>query len=518
MKTFHSEMDKLLKEKIIKNRYDIIAVLLIILTVSCFLHFTETIDSGYHFVDDHEILRIESDLRVNSFREVSENWIHDDIKIIGRFRPLYYLHRVFEAKIFGSDLKAWSVYTCFLACLTMISFYSALRYLKFRAGECIIFLIIAFAGPQMAIWWRLGPSETIGITFMAISFFFMSLALVKTKNNIPDLLFILFLILASLCKESLIVSIPAFLFFRIYYEKSKSNIKWIDALKHNKLMSVPLVIAVIEMTYMYLNAVSIPSNATGFTEILKGIISNIVILVKTYPLLGLSGLIFIIISIVTKGRLIKFNILPVIFLVLLLVPCLVLYSQAGFYERYLLPSSIGFGFLIANLINGIDGSFKRIKIISYTLVIISISPLLMTSYEAATAFSREGRSISALLSAIKNSYRNGASVLLVVDPVEYYEQSYSLKKYLFLSESINLYGFPVIDKSMDEISESLLNGWNTYFRDARFENLNSPPDLIIFLDDKLIEDFFSDTRLSQNDYSIVTLGNPAYKLLEYKTF
>jgi hypothetical protein len=370
----------------------------------------------------------------------------------------------------------------------------------------------------MAIWWRLGPSETIGITFLAISFYFMSLSLVKTKNVFLDILFILSLILASLCKESFIVSIPAFLFFRIYYEKSKSNIRWIDALENNKLMAIPLVIAVIEMAYMYMNAVSFPSNATRFTEILNGILSNLIILVRTYPLLGLSGLIFIIISIITQGRLIKFNILPLTFLVLLLVPCLVLYSQAGFYERYLLPSSIGFGFLIASLINGIDGAFKRFRIISYTLVIISIAPLLLTSYEAACAFSREGKSISALVSAIKNNYRYGAGILLVVDPVEYYEQSYSLKQYLFLTENINLYGFPVLDKTRDKEMESLMDGWNSYFRDSHIENLSSPPGLIIFLDNNLVENFFSKTRLSHSDYSSVTLGNPDYTLLKYKTF
>ena len=65
----------------IMNKKDLLPILLIVISIIGFFLATETVTSGYQFVDDHEILRIKQDLSVQSFLEVSFKWIERDLSI-----------------------------------------------------------------------------------------------------------------------------------------------------------------------------------------------------------------------------------------------------------------------------------------------------------------------------------------------------------------------------------------------------------------------------------------------------
>ena len=85
------------------------------------LFLSGTVFSGYHFIDDHEIVILKNDLSKpsNSTLQVLEKWLTKDTSI--RFKPFYIIHRVFEAKIFGTNFIAWSIYTGLLALFTSIA-------------------------------------------------------------------------------------------------------------------------------------------------------------------------------------------------------------------------------------------------------------------------------------------------------------------------------------------------------------------------------------------------------------
>jgi len=505
-----------LKQYVKKYQEELIVISSIILALFAFLYFTGTLVSGYHFADDHEIIRIKDDLRSSSVLNVSAKWIEEDINVTRRFRPLYYFQRVVETKVFGSDYFALSVYTGFLACITLISFYLTMRNMKFRTGESVIFLLIAFTGPQMAVWWRLGPSETLGLTFLGISFYFMSLCTAKGRRPLYEWLFVLSLILASLCKESILISIPGVVFLKVYNEKINDNLKWCVALKKNSLILLPLAVMLLEVTYIVMHVGAISANDNGFHGIIKGVFNNLIILIKTYPFLGLAGLILLLLNFYNKNRFFKLKWMPVIFAFIILIPNLVLYANSGFYERYLLPSSIGFGLVTASIISGFDDNYVKLKRIAYVILILSVSPLLIRSYSDARSFSNEGLLFKNLVSSITKNCKSGDHLLVAVDPVDFYEQSYSLKKYLLLEKNIILYGFPVTKTLNDKTSESLFEGWKRYFNDSQFDKLSSSPNLIVFLDKNLIKNFFNFSGITQDEYISIMDEGSSFALLKRK--
>ena len=504
----------MLKPHLLNDKIEIIVIISIIITVFAFLLLSGTLVSGYHFQDDHEIIRIKDDLKTSTVLSVSKKWITEDIHGTRRFRPLYYFHRVIETKIFGSDFLLWSLYTGALACLTMIFFFLAMRNLKYNTGSSIVFMIVAFAGSQMAVWWRLGPNETIGITFFALSFYFMSRSIFGRGNIINNSLFILFLILSSLSKESFIIIIPGVLFFKIYMEKIANNITLRDALQKNILLLVPIIVIVFELAYIVSGVGTIQAFDSGIHSKLIGCYNCVIILVKTYPYLGFVGCVLLLANFILKNSIFELKWLPVILALLILIPNIVLYSRGGIWERYLLPSSVGFGFVVASILNGIKSDFLKAKIIIYLSVLISLSPLMLTSYNNARKFAEEGAALKSLLGGIRQNYIEGTNVLAVVDPINFYEQSYSLKTYLFLEQQITLYGYPLIKSGHDESYNSLINGWKGYFSGVQYEDLKSLPNLIIFLDTRLVKDFFNITKIDQEKYSQVLGISSSFALLK----
>ena len=190
---------------------------------------------------------MKNDLKSSSLNTVSTNWVKEDLKNNSRFRPFYYIHRVVETRFLGSDFFLWSVYNGILCCLALIFFYRAMRNMEFGLGESIVFLIITFIGPQSSVWWRLGPGESLGITLIGFSFYFMSKCLYKRNFILNNLLFILFLILASLTKESFLLIIPALIIYKIWNEKIHiwSSLK--ESVFKNMILVIPLIIFVMEL-------------------------------------------------------------------------------------------------------------------------------------------------------------------------------------------------------------------------------------------------------------------------------
>jgi len=79
------------------TRWDGLIVVAMLLAWGTFFAAERTASRGYHLEDDHEILRMAADLRNGSFPEVVGSWLANDV----RFRPVYYVHRIAEALVFG---------------------------------------------------------------------------------------------------------------------------------------------------------------------------------------------------------------------------------------------------------------------------------------------------------------------------------------------------------------------------------------------------------------------------------
>jgi hypothetical protein len=276
------------------------------------------------------------------------------------------LHRLIECKVFKCNLLAWSIYTAILSFITFSFFYLGMRNLKFSMLESLLFLPIAFLGPQMAVWWRLGPSETIGTVFLSVSFFF---ATKTSKHSMFNAIFFsFFLILSSWCKESFTIIIPAFIFLKIWIDVKNDQSGYKKAIFKNWIIILPTIILILNI---YMIIFKIGTNKIGYAGIDESFFSYLLIWVKRmiYSHYQMFFILFIL-TIVTSNyicinkinisNLVKALILPAIFTILIIAPNIILYSKSGMFERYFLPSSIGLSFLIICFIRETNKEFHKV--------------------------------------------------------------------------------------------------------------------------------------------------------------
>jgi hypothetical protein len=224
---------------------------------------------------------------------------------------------------------------------------------------------------------------------------------------------------------------------------------------------------------------------------------------------------FLLISgLVIKKRPVKFSLFALVFFIIITIPNIILYAKSGLVERYLLPSSFGLGFLVATFIKDIVENPQWLKKLALIFVFVSFLPYLVTSYTEAKEFSNEGFATKKLLSAISINNVNGPLVMVIVDPVESYEKSVSLKTYLYYEDKIDLFGYYIINKDIKDTDQGYVDGWKSYFDKKLFENLTSPPGLLIFLDNKLIEELFSTSELSRSEYLNIEIGDSQFALFK----
>lgn len=505
----------------IKNfkRIDFLVVILFFVGVLSFLFFTGTLSSGYHFIDDHEMLAINSDLKATSFLTTSIDWLKKDLN--SRFRPMYYFHRIFELKIFGTNFFALLFYTGLLASLTFSFFYFGARKLKYSISESLLFVFLTFIGSQMAIWWKLGPNETIGMFFLGLSFLFMAKCAEKDKYSLNTILFVIFLIVASLCKESFVIIIPAFILYKIWNEKQFFDISIKKSIQNNLLLILPIAVMIIEMWVIIFivgtNKIGYAGSTSNTAELINGIgtiLTNKGMLLEWLKLLA-TLLIFYFLSflflkfnkLTTFKQSIKHLLIPLAFSFLIVLPNILLHAKSGMFERYLLPATFGIAFLIINILKSINSNILRK--VAFLVCIIFVFMSVDIAIKGASGFANEGMQTNALLSTIKRHTQPNSKILLVVDPVSRYEISWSLKIY-FSSNGINdLYGYPMLRDYSSDYERGLEQVWAKWFENKNIKDMNGQPDLIIIIDKVQTENFFSQSNLSKLDYeNIIENNNP----------
>lgn len=491
----------------------------IIIGVILFLLSSGTLTSGYHFVDDHEIVKMKSELKSNSFFEVSKKWVEEDVRTNTRFRPFYYVHRVFETKLFGSDLVIWSIYHLIIFCIAVIFIFLGMKKLEFTDYEAAICVLISFAGSQISVLWRLGPGEGIGMALLGVSLYYLAVSN-QSKKIIHQVLFVFFLILASLTKESFLIIIPAMIFLKIWHEKEHSTSSYTTIISRNWLMIIPFSVLLAEILIIKFY---VGTGYAGLGNTIPELAGNIM-RVSLHFIYAYSKLIFTVIVLTILIWFVRrsfrlFSIGSLIFFLLILIPNIILYSNYGLIERYLLPSAFGLGFFIAAWIKTmIRDNPEWLRIAVYLgILLLFISPLNQ-SIADAKAFAVEGRQTKELLPAISENFVNGNQAMVVADPVNHYELSVSLKTYLLFNDDIRLYGFPLVSDSIKEEDLDYVNGWKQYFEYPQDDEKSLNPELIIFLDKSMSDKFFEISGLNKNDYLSVlkTEKGSQYELLKKK--
>lgn len=475
-----------------------------------FLYFTGTLNSGYHFIDDHTMIAIKNDLDKEHFLETAFRYTKDDFNI--RFRPLFYPFYISEVQVFGVNFFALSLFMGVLAFSCIMLFYFGMRKLGYSFLMSTIFVLLMFLGSQSAIWWRLGTNEPIGILFLGLSFFFMSKCLEKDRYKSNNILSVVFLVLASLCKESFIVIIPAFALFKIWNEKRFFNITIKESLKKNKLFILPFVGMFIELFVIkfvvgtnQIGYAGVTSSTSEFIAGIKNILFSHSSLFNWIKLFGLLILFFLLSFLFMVGgkrrefvKSIKTLSIDLLFALMIIVPGVIMHAKSGMVERYLLPTTFGLAFLIVVVMQN-----TKQKILRYVAIVI-VSLFLFLSFgtakTSAIIFTSGGKETNALLSKIKKNSNSNSKILLVVDPVYQYEVSWSMKTYLAYHDLNNLYVEPIADEFKSEFELGLQKQWEKWFEGRKIENMNGLPDAIVFIDKKHEVLFFSQNMVPRDSY------------------
>lgn len=467
--------------------------------------------SGFHFADDWELILFESEsLNSTQYLDLLKHYVKRDLD--WRFRPFYYAHQIAMVYTLGLNFAVLSVYKITLFCLSIKFFFTFLKNLNFQFKECILFVLLIFIGPQMSIWWRLGPNESIAILLLSISFY--SITSKKISFGVNNYLFISSLSLAALSKESFTIIIPAVVLLKIYIDSLTFKISFGKSLRKNHLAVLPLIVMLINL-YIIIAIVGINNSSYCGVDLysLKAMILGVrdIILFNIYYFILLIGVLSTAFYFVIKDEKefiarMKILSIPFIFCLLVVVPNVVLHAKSGMSGRFMLPSTIGFSFLIVSFIHYLKKNENWFKIFAIFITLFLLIPPATHGLMHSYSFGKEGRSLKVLFNEIKKS--DNSEVWLVADPIHNIEYFSSLDTYLTFYQNKTVIPIAgLINGQFNSEKYSLNNQENddlhTWYENNEKYKANqdsNPPQTILFLDSTQIKPFFKKFEL-KGDYA-----------------
>lgn len=419
---------------------------------------TGTMFSGFHFIDDHDVLRIDKDISNTTIAREARIFFKDIFKSKLRFRPFYMLQRRITTALLGNNFFAWSLYFGFLAVFTSFFLYLFMRKIGFSVKESILFPCLTLLGEQAAVWWKLGANETPGMLMLSAAMLFMALSVYSNrKKNLYNFLFVLFTIIASWCKESFILMIPGLVFWKIWLTCQKGEtgdgdrttpMTLLRSVRKNLITAVILLlVCLVELAHIVTKVGTTGIQYAGYEGfnlsrfIQTGIRTSMTVHGWVIPVQ--LAVIIVMLYLQFKKNKTGFTSLynlvwPVILTLLIVVPQIVLYMKSGMMERYLLPCVLGYAFLMVVLLKYTREKTGEKRIFSKSpaeifvlllLIGISLQQLRVTRY-TAIAFAYEGKHTNAWFQSIKQNTHEPGLILVITDLKKYLEPSLSLKTYL----------------------------------------------------------------------------------------
>ena len=458
-----------------------------------------TLFSGYHFMDDHGILRERQDVANSSLQKEVKIFAKNLLDPKMRFRPFYWVHRRSMLAVMGTDFTAMSIYTGFLAVLTSFFLYLFMKKTGFSSLESVLFAGLTLLGEQAAIWWRLGNNETSGMLMLSIAMLFMALstnAPQERKKILYEILFVISVVLASWSKESFILIIPALVLWKIWLTRQKKqepgqpedNGKQTTKITVKEAVKENLIPGILLLLVCFLELIHVIKNV-GTTKIVYAGYEGFQLanFVKT----GIQGfmavhgwviliLLLLILCLQRPGGLFSRKPSPwtpcksfslgyvywaIVLSGLIVGPQIVLYMKSGMMDRYLLPGVMGYTFLMVVLLRYIreTGSKKIVTIIAVLLLaVISLQQLRVTRY-TAIGFANEGKQINAWLQSIEQNTGEQDKILVVTHMQRHYEGSISLKMVLEVKSNRKNTLFTPVDLQVKSAAAGFWKELNSYF-------------------------------------------------------
>lgn len=306
------------------------------------LSLSGSLTSGFHFTDDHQIIAFHETLRNAGTVETALGWIADDVRTIGRFLPVYYIHRLLEIKFFGAEFFYWGLYDWLLASLSSSLISAFMLIAGFTLLEAFLLPCLLFLGFQAGIWWRFGTAETIAMVIMGVALVAAALS-AKRKSLALDIVFIAAAAVLTLTKETFILFIPALLFLKLWLTKKERRSGWPGALRAEALpVAVLLALCAAEIIFIkfFVGTTGVGyagyegfNAAPFFAALVNYLFASHAWLVPMGLVLALSAS--------WRERPWGEVAAALVLLALSVLPQAILHAKSGVSERYILPGAFG---------------------------------------------------------------------------------------------------------------------------------------------------------------------------------
>lgn len=310
------------------------------------LYLSGSLTSGFHFTDDHQIISFSKTLENAGAIETALDWVERDVRSIGRFLPVYYIHRLLQIKFFGTEFLYWGLYDGLLAWLSSSLMATFMLLAGFSLLEALIFPCLLFLGFQAGIWWRFGTAETIAMVILGAALA-ASASSARKKSIALDILFVAAGVLLMLTKETFILFIPALLFLKIWLTKKERKLCWPGALKAEALpVAVLLSLSVAAVLYIKLFVGTMGIGYAGYEGFNAGPFFSALVnyLFASQAWLVALGFALAVSAAARDKR--PWGDIAAVFVLLALsvLPQAILHAKSGVSERYILPGIFGIVF------------------------------------------------------------------------------------------------------------------------------------------------------------------------------
>jgi hypothetical protein len=405
-----------------------------------------TLLCGYQLVDDHEILRINEQLHApgENLVTVARSFIGRDLVI--RFRPLYYVLRILETRMFGDRLALWSFWNALLAVLTSFLLYRFYRLLALPWHGAVVFSVLPLLGQQASAWWMRGPAETPG-TFLTAVCLVLAVQSVDASGHrslrTPG--FLCAAAAMSLCKESFALLLPAVACLRLWRIVDRDKCSWPRALRRDIVAVLLLACLAGGVVFTASRTITASLGYAGVDSpslaVVKRAIRQTLSLVRTteIPIVAFFMAVFFISSVErNKGLSAKSlsflkDLAPIlVFSGLWIAPQIVLYAKSGLGGRYLLPVALGVSMLcLWSYAHGLR-RYPYFRSLFLGVILACASWTGLSTFRQARLYSANSDLLEAFLESIDAHSTDRNRILVVVDPVRHYEASLSVLTYLRL--------------------------------------------------------------------------------------
>ena len=418
---------------------------------------TGMISSGFHLKDDIDFVRTSRDIELRGLEPVVQEQISDILRI--RLIPVQTLHEVLRCKFFGTNFTLWYIWSGFLVSFCAFFLYLTGRNIGFTFSQSLFLGSFTLLGQQGVCWFRFGTSEPIGMFFLSIALYFMAKAVSSEhRKKIYNALFIVFLLITTLCKESFILLIPALMLLRVWHYKEHKGSSFSKALTRNTGILVVLGAILIAELYIIFRFIGIEHEhmarvdrvgaLLGFFKdpvralrdfqisifVLLEYITSIVILFGCYIVLeselGDKK------SLSIKEAFEAFNnklAMPLLISLLIILPQSFLYMKTGLRQRFWIPAILAFSFILTYLLKVICEN-KKVRQFSrntfVVLVMLVFLPRIGHTVLKTTMLAGEGKATNALINKFIENADEAKNVLIVADPVNNSEWTYTFPGYI----------------------------------------------------------------------------------------